>query len=115
MRTANILVVNHALYMTNLALTEAGAGFLPEHDVAIFDEAHTLEAVASEHLGMKITKSQVDYTLTRLYNERTSKGLLVHHQFMDAIDRARKRGGRRRSFSRRSKIGKGEKGRRTAA
>lgn len=90
MRTANILVVNHALYVTNLALTEAGAGFLPEHDVAIFDEAHTLEAVAGEHLGLKITKSQVDYILTRLYNERTDKGLLRHFQLSEAIERARK-------------------------
>ena len=53
MWSANILVVNHALFITDLALRAAGASLLPDYDVAIFDEAHTLEAVAGEHLGLK--------------------------------------------------------------
>ena len=39
----------------------AGAGFLPEYDVAVFDEAHTLEAVAAEHLGLRVTGGQFEY------------------------------------------------------
>ncbi len=78
--SANILVVNHALYMTDLALRTAGAGFLPEHDVAIFDEAHTLEGVAAEHLGLRASDAGVEYLLSRLYNERTRKGLLAYHR-----------------------------------
>jgi ATP-dependent DNA helicase DinG len=84
MRTANILVVNHALFMSDLALRRGGVGILPQYDVAIFDEAHTLEAVAGEHLGLRITSGQVDYLLTRLYNDRTNKGLLVYHRLLDA-------------------------------
>ncbi len=53
MWSANILVVNHALFITDLALRRPGSGFLPDYDVAIFDEAHTLEAVAGEHLGLQ--------------------------------------------------------------
>jgi ATP-dependent DNA helicase DinG len=83
-KTANILVVNHALFMSDLALRRAGVGLLPDYDVAIFDEAHTLEAVAGEHLGMRITNGQVDYLLARLYNDRTNKGLLVYHHLIDA-------------------------------
>jgi ATP-dependent DNA helicase DinG len=85
MASANILVVNHALYLSDLALRSAGAGFLPEHDVAIFDEAHTLEHVASEHLGLRVTDRQVDYLLAKLFHERTRKGLLVYHELVDAI------------------------------
>jgi ATP-dependent DNA helicase DinG len=88
--SANILVVNHALFMTDLALRGAGAGFLPDHDVVIFDEAHTLEAVAADHLGLKFTNSQVEYTLNRLCNERGNRGVLVYHQLEDAQEQVRR-------------------------
>ncbi|HEV3163794.1 MAG TPA: helicase C-terminal domain-containing protein [Isosphaeraceae bacterium] len=87
MRSANILVVNHALFMSDLALRAGGVGMLPEYDVAIFDEAHTLEAVAGEHLGVRISSGQVDYLLNRLFSDRTSKGLLVYHRLQDAQHR----------------------------
>ena len=92
MRTANILVVNHALFMTDLALRSAGTSLLPEYDVAIFDEAHTLEAAAAEHLGLRLTSGQIEYALNRLYNDRTNKGLLTFHamhQAMMAVQRVR--------------------------
>ena len=68
-------------------LSSAGAGFpmLPDYEVAIIDEAHTLESVAGEHLGLKISSIGVDYTLSRLYNERTDKGLLSVHKVEKAI------------------------------
>jgi ATP-dependent DNA helicase DinG len=83
--SANVLVVNHALFMTDLALKSAGATLLPKYDIAIFDEAHTLEGVAAEHLGLRIANTQVDYLLTRLYNDRGPKGLLVYHDLQRAI------------------------------
>jgi ATP-dependent DNA helicase DinG len=85
---ANILVVNHALFLTDLALRGVGAGFLPEHDVVVFDEAHTLESVAGDHLGLKLSSAQVEYTLHRLYNEKGSKGLLVYHDLVEAQKQA---------------------------
>lgn len=90
MRTANILVVNHALFMSDLALRSAGASLLPDYDVAIFDEAHTLESVAGEHLGLKVTSGQFDFMLGRLYNERSRKGLLAYHNLNDAIQQAQR-------------------------
>ena len=51
MSRAQVLVVNHALYFTDLALRMQGVAMLPRHDIVIFDEAHTLEAVAGDHLG----------------------------------------------------------------
>ncbi len=89
MRHAQILIVNHALFVTDLALREHDAALLPKYDVAILDEAHTLEAVAGEHLGLRLSSASIDFTLNRLYNERTEKGLLTAHRLVDAIDKAR--------------------------
>jgi ATP-dependent DNA helicase DinG len=84
MAGAQILVVNHALLFSDLALRQQKASILPDYDVLILDEAHTVEAVAGDHLGMRITSGQVDYVLNRLYNDRTNKGLLVYHHLDDA-------------------------------
>ena len=78
-QNAQILVVNHALFFSDLALRRQGASILPDYDVVVFDEAHNLEAVAGEQLGVSISSGQVEYTLNRLYNDRTNRGLLVHH------------------------------------
>lgn len=90
MRNANILIVNHALFMSDLALRGSGASLLPEYDVAIIDEAHTMEAVAGDHLGLRVTNGQVDFTLNRLYHDRTRKGLLAYHKLDEAVDQARR-------------------------
>ena len=75
---AQILVVNHALFFSDLAVREAaGFGILPEYDAAILDECHTIESVASDHLGIKVTNGQVEYALNKLYNPHTSRGLLI--------------------------------------
>lgn len=76
---AQILVVNHALFFTDLALRREGARILPDYDAVILDEAHTIEAVAADHMGLGVTNSQINYRLNRLYNPRTNKGLLVEH------------------------------------
>jgi ATP-dependent DNA helicase DinG len=81
---AQILIVNHALLFSDLALRRAGASILPDYDVVIFDEAHNLEAVASDHLGVHLSSGQIEYLLAKLYNERTNRGLLVHHHLSDA-------------------------------
>jgi ATP-dependent DNA helicase DinG len=84
MQNAQILVVNHALFFTDLALRRENVSILPKHNVVIFDEAHQMEAVAGDHLGLSISNGQVEYTLRKLYNERTNRGLLVHFKLGDA-------------------------------
>ena len=81
---AQILVVNHALFFSDLSLRRENVGFLPKYDVAIFDEAHMIEAVAGDHMGLSIGSRQVEYTLRKLYNDRTNRGLLVYHKLRDA-------------------------------
>lgn len=74
---ARILVVNHALFFSDLAVRAQGGSFLPNYDAVIFDECHTMESVAGEHLGLTVSNSQIDYTLRKLYNPRNDKGTLV--------------------------------------
>jgi len=81
---ADILVVNHAMFFSDLALRREGASVLPDYDVAIFDEAHTVEEVAGAHLGISITNAQLVYNYNKLYNDRTQKGILLHHQLKEA-------------------------------
>jgi ATP-dependent DNA helicase DinG len=81
---AHILIVNHALYFSDLALRRAGASILPDHDIVIFDEAHTVEQVAGDHLGLSVSSGQIEYLLNKLYNDRTNRGLLVAYRLGDA-------------------------------
>lgn len=62
---ADILVINHHLYFSDLALKQDGFGeILPEADVLIFDEAHQLPDIAGNFYGQQITLRQID-TLCR--------------------------------------------------
>ncbi len=81
MQQANILIVNHALFFSDLALKQVGTGILPKYQVVILDEAHTLEDVASEHMGLQATRGQCDYLLHKLFHERSNAahGLLSIH------------------------------------
>ena len=79
LQNADVLVVNHALFFTDLALRRLGVNILPDYQCVILDEAHTVPDVASDHLGLGVTMGQVDYTLRRLYNNQRNKGLLVVH------------------------------------
>ncbi len=92
MRTANVLVVNHALLVTDLVLRGEGFGLLPDYQVAVIDEAHTLEAVAGERMGVQLSNVGVDLALARLYNGRTGKGVLATHRdaCREAIDQAQR-------------------------
>jgi len=79
--TANVVVMNHRLFFTLLGpleeREEGEGGYLFANDFVIFDEAHTLEAVASEQIGMGISQSALRYTLHRLYNPKSKKGLFT--------------------------------------
>lgn len=75
--SADILIVNHSLYMADVALRMAGANYLPPHQVVIFDEAHHLERVATESLGLRISQRSVEWQLRRLHPKNARRSLLV--------------------------------------
>lgn len=80
---ADLLVVNHALFFSDLALRREGATILPDYDIVILDEAHTVEAVAGDHLGIAVSSGQFEYFLNKLYNERQQRGLLIHYRLRE--------------------------------
>ncbi len=74
---ANLLVVNHALFFADLALRRSGGGLLPDYHAVVFDEAHTLEDVAADYLGLQVGQGGVDYILNQLLAPRSHKGILA--------------------------------------
>lgn len=57
---ADVVVVNHALFMADLALREEGVtDLLPSVDLVVFDEAHQLPDVATRFLGSSVSLYQI--------------------------------------------------------
>jgi Rad3-related DNA helicase/REP element-mobilizing transposase RayT len=79
MQGANLLIVNHALFFSDLGLRMAGVNYLPKYDLVILDEAHTVEDVAGQHFGVKISEASIRYNLRALYDVKRGKGMLSTH------------------------------------
>lgn len=57
---ADLVVVNHALFMADLALREEGiTDLLPTVELVIFDEAHQLPDIATRFLGTSVSSHQL--------------------------------------------------------
>jgi ATP-dependent DNA helicase DinG len=74
---ADILVVNHHLFFSDLALRRERCGILPDCTIAVLDEAHMIEQVAGDHLGLRLSQYQFEHWLRRIYVPDTNKGLLA--------------------------------------
>src|SRR5881398_264649 len=78
---ADVIVLNHTLLFVLLGdpkeQEERESGFLFPNDFIIFDEAHTVEQVASKQIGIGISQYGLRSTIQRLYNARTRKGLFT--------------------------------------
>ncbi len=85
-RNAKLLIVNHALFFSDLAVRANGVGIIPDYDYAILDEAHTIEQVAGDHFGVSVSESQIRYLLSRLFSQRTKRGLLAGFHADSAIE-----------------------------
>jgi ATP-dependent DNA helicase DinG len=95
MEKANILVTNHALLFTSLAMKRNN----PENDSSIFppfkrliiDEAHHVEEVSSDFLGDEVSTGDLERILDNLYDRRGRKdeaGLLPRirqHKFSPTL------------------------------
>lgn len=57
---ADVVVVNHHLFLADLVVKEGGFGeLIPEADVMIFDEAHQLPDIASQYFGQQLSSRQL--------------------------------------------------------
>ena len=72
-RKSHILVTNHSLFFTNLA---SGGQVLPNFHAVVFDEAQTLEKIATSYLGTEVSNAKIKYLFDSIYNPKTNKGLL---------------------------------------
>ena len=74
---ADLLICNHALFFSDLALRARGVGFLPAYDHVILDEGHSVEDVASEHFGLSLGEGRVFHLLRSLYSPTRRRGYLA--------------------------------------
>jgi ATP-dependent DNA helicase DinG len=78
---AHILVANHHLFFADMA---TGGNVLPFYKTVVFDEAHQVENVATDYLGVDVTNFSVRYLLDTLLSQRTRRGLLTRLTVQDA-------------------------------
>ena len=76
-----MVVINHTLLFMLLGSPEEQEereeGYLFPNDFIIFDEAHTVEQMASRQIGIGISQYGLRATIQRLYNARSKKGLFT--------------------------------------
>ncbi|MCM8529023.1 MAG: DEAD/DEAH box helicase [Lentisphaeraceae bacterium] len=92
LREAQIIVANHAILFSDLALKaetpEAESGILPDYGALILDEAHTVESSAAMNLGLRMHSGSIFKVLHRVYHPSRKRGLLARgdekfHTFFD--------------------------------
>ena len=74
---ANVIVVNTYLYGLNIA---SGGVILPEHDVVVVDEAHQLEDIMSDTVGISLSASRFTrtaQTARRILEDATITGAVI--------------------------------------
>jgi len=75
-READLVVVNHYLFFADLMIKHLGGmGIIPDHDAAIFDEAHHLEDVSATYFGCSLSRFRVDELIRDLFREMSSEGM----------------------------------------
>ena len=70
---SQVLVVNHHLFFAHLT---SGEKILPPFEAVVFDEAHNLEEVAANSLGIRISHLGIRVLLDSICNPRSQKGLV---------------------------------------
>lgn len=64
---ANLLIMNHHLFYSNII---SGRTYLPEFSVVIFDEAHSLEGIASDQFGFSHSQNELTELTDELYQRK---------------------------------------------
>jgi ATP-dependent DNA helicase DinG len=71
--TSNLLVMNHYLFFSNIS---AGKAYLPKFDIVIFDEAHSIEEIASDQLGFDESYNSIIETLQTVYKKSRKNSIV---------------------------------------
>ncbi len=78
-RMSHILVTNHHLFFANVV---SGWNVIPNFSVCVFDEAHELEDVAADYLGVDVSNFKLKYLLDSIISP-TGKGLIFYLKWLD--------------------------------
>ena len=89
MESGQLLICNHALFFSDLALRARGAGFLPAYDHVILDEAHAVEDVACEQFGTSLAEGSVRHLVRVLHDSRRGRAFLDTLELKDGRESAR--------------------------
>ncbi len=81
-RHAHVLVTNHHLFFAHVA---SGWQVLPHFDVAVFDEAHELEDVAADYLGVEISNYKLKHLLDSILSTH-GRGLITRLKWLSQND-----------------------------
>lgn len=80
---AQIVVVNHHLFLADLALRSgprgAHASVIPNYDAVIFDEAHQVDDIATDFFGTRVSSAKVESLL------RDAELTLGKHNALEAL------------------------------
>ncbi|MHC4847499.1 MAG: ATP-dependent DNA helicase [Planctomycetota bacterium] len=91
--SASLVVANHALVLSDLALRLQGVNILPDYEVLILDEAHELEDGAAEHFGAQVTQTALARQLGRFSRSGKRSGLFerveVGRDLFDLLENTR--------------------------
>jgi len=78
-RKSHILVTNHHLFFAHVA---SGWNVIPSFSSVVFDEAHELEDVATDYLGVEISNFKLKHLLDSILSP-TGKGLLLRMKWLE--------------------------------
>lgn len=70
---ADVLIMNHYLFFTNII---TGRTYLPPFDIVIFDEAHSVEDIASVQFGFDLSYSKIMEVFTALYRKNRRNNII---------------------------------------
>lgn len=86
--SADIIVVNHSLFFTDLGLRalDPRNAIIPDYCAVVFDEAHHLEDVASDTFGIEFSNYRVTSFLNRLRKRRDIAVTQGEYQLIQATN-----------------------------
>lgn len=70
LQNAQVIIVNHALFFTDLILRRQGASILPEYDAVIMDEAHRVEDQVTKQYTYHVSIEEVNTLFNRFLKKR---------------------------------------------
>ncbi|MBN1833139.1 MAG: ATP-dependent DNA helicase [Deltaproteobacteria bacterium] len=89
---ARIIIVNHHLFFADLIVKKGGFGeIIPRFQVVVFDEAHSIEEIATDYFGESFSTNQLTELVKDLEEEVKAHGNDVEKELKRHLDLMRSR------------------------